>query len=59
MNVVKDNQPQSTFPYFQSNGITTTLYRGFNGELKATKYGRHVWYLKSELETFLTKKTEQ
>ena len=27
-------------------------------ELKATKYGRHVWYLKEELEAFLKKKTE-
>ena len=25
------------------------------GELKATKYGRHVWYLKEELEAFLKK----
>ena len=29
------------------------------GELKGTKYARHVWYLKDELETFLKKKTEE
>lgn len=28
-------------------------------ELKATKYARHVWYLKSELEVFLSNKTEK
>jgi len=26
--------------------------------LRATKYARHVWYLRSELEAFLKKKTE-
>ena len=29
------------------------------GYLKATKYARHVWYLKKELENFLENKTEQ
>ena len=29
------------------------------GLLKATKYARHVWYLKNELEAFLQNKTEQ
>ena len=29
------------------------------GELKGTKYARHVWYLRSELEAFLANKTEQ
>ena len=29
-----------------------------HGELKGTKYARHVWYLKSELEAFLKIKTE-
>ena len=28
------------------------------GDLKGTKYARHVWYLKEELEKFLIKKTE-
>lgn len=28
------------------------------GELKATKYAKRVWYLKTELEAFLRKKTE-
>ena len=30
-----------------------------HGELKGTKYARHVWYLKDELEAFLKVKTEQ
>jgi hypothetical protein len=29
------------------------------GELKATKFARRVWYLKEELEKFLQNKTEQ
>ena len=29
------------------------------GELRGTKYARHVWYLRSELEAFLRNKTEQ
>jgi len=29
------------------------------GELRGTKYARHVWYLRSELEAFLKNKTEQ
>ena len=28
-------------------------------ELKATKYAKHVWYLKKELEKFLENKTEE
>jgi hypothetical protein len=28
------------------------------GELRGTKYARHVWYLKDELEKFLRNKTE-
>ncbi len=28
------------------------------GDLKGTKYARHVWYLKDELEKFLRNKTE-
>ena len=37
---------------------TLDYWRG-KGELKGTKYARHVWYLKSELEAFLANKTEQ
>ena len=29
------------------------------GELRATKYARHVWYRKTELDRFLTVKTEK
>lgn len=29
------------------------------GELHATKYARHVWYLREELENFLRNKTEK
>lgn len=36
----------------------TLDYWRSRGELKATKYGRHVWYLKEELEAFLKSKTE-
>ena len=28
------------------------------GDLRGTKYARHVWYLRGELESFLKKKTE-
>ncbi len=37
----------------------TLNYWRDHGELKATKYARHVWYLKSELEAFLHNKTEK
>ena len=41
-----------------------SAYRTLNywrdrGELRATKYARHVWYLKKELEKFLEIKTEE
>lgn len=36
----------------------TLDYWRSRGELRATKYGRHVWYLKEELEAFLKSKTE-
>jgi len=36
----------------------TLNYWRDQGELKATKYARHVWYLRSELEAFLHNKTE-
>ena len=37
----------------------TLNYWRTQGFLKATKYARHVWYLKKELEIFLQNKTEQ
>ena len=36
---------------------TLDYWRG-RGELRGTKYARHVWYLKNELEVFLKRKTE-
>ena len=36
---------------------TLDYWRG-RGELKGTKYARHVWYLKDQLEVFLKRKTE-
>lgn len=38
--------------------IRTLNYWRDRGSLKATKYARHVWYLKSELDRFLAAKTE-
>ena len=37
----------------------TLDYWRFRGKLRATKYARHVWFLKDELEAFLKTKTEQ
>ena len=36
---------------------TLDYWRG-RGELCGTKYARHVWYLKDELEAFLKRKTQ-
>jgi hypothetical protein len=36
----------------------TLNYWRDRGELKATKYARHVWYLKEQLQAFLRNKTE-
>ena len=36
----------------------TLNYWRDRGDLNATKYARRVWFLKKELERFLTKKTE-
>ena len=36
---------------------TLDYWRG-RGELCGTKYARHVWYLKDELEAFLRRKTQ-
>jgi hypothetical protein len=37
----------------------TLSYWRDRDELRATKYARHVWYLKKELEKFLENKTEE
>ncbi len=37
----------------------TLNYWRDRGELMATKFARHVWYLKEELEKFLQNKTEK
>ena len=37
----------------------TLNYWRDHGELRATKYARHVWYLRNELEKFLGNKTEE
>lgn len=37
----------------------TLDYRRNHDELKATKFAKHVWYLKKELEKFLENKTEE
>jgi hypothetical protein len=37
----------------------TLNYWRDRGQLRATKYARHVWYLREELENFLRKKTEK
>lgn len=39
--------------------IRTLNYWRDKGCLRATKYARHVWYLKAELEEFLKSRTEQ
>ena len=39
--------------------IRTLNYWRDKGDLKATKYARHVWYLKEELDKFLENKTEK
>ena len=40
------------------SAIRTLNYWRDNDQLRATKYSRHVWYLKQELENFLKNKTE-
>jgi hypothetical protein len=37
----------------------TLNYWRDRGQLRATKYARHVWYLREELESFLRNKTEE
>jgi hypothetical protein len=36
----------------------TLDYWRFRGELRATKYARHLWFLREELEAFLKRKTQ-
>ena len=38
--------------------IRTLKFWRDRGQLRATKYARHVWYRKSELDRFLAVKTE-
>lgn len=40
------------------SSLRTLNYWRDRGDLKATKYARHVWYRKSELDRFLAVKTE-
>lgn len=40
-----------------NSSVRTLKYWRDQGELKATKYARRVWYLKEELEIFLKNKT--
>lgn len=40
------------------SALRTLNYWRDRGDLKATKYARHVWYRKSELDRFLAVKTE-
>ncbi len=40
------------------SAIRTLNYWRSRGELKATKFARRVWYLRSELDRFLEAKTE-
>ena len=37
----------------------TLDYWRFRGDLKATKYARHIWFLREELESFLKGKTKK
>jgi hypothetical protein len=41
------------------SAIRTLNYWRDKGHLKATKYARHVWYLREELENFLKNRTEK
>ncbi len=40
------------------SAMRTLRYWRDRGDLKATKYAKHVWYRKSELDRFLAVKTE-
>lgn len=41
------------------SAIRTLNYWRDQNYLKATKYARHIWYLRSELEDFLKNRTEK
>ena len=41
------------------SALRTLKYFRDRGELRATKYARRVWYLRAELDLFLTAKTEK
>lgn len=41
-----------------ASALRTLKYWRDRGELRATKFGRRVWFLKQELEEFLKRKTE-
>ena len=42
----------------QETAKRTLNYWRDQGQLKATKYARHIWFLKDELSRFLQNKTE-
>lgn len=42
----------------ESAARTLNYWRN-KGDLKATKFARHVWFLRNELTHFLKKKTEE
>ena len=44
--------------HLPKSSIRTLKYFRNRGELKATKFARHVWYRKTELDRFLEVKTE-
>ena len=41
-----------------ASAVRTLNYWRDKGQLKATKFARHIWYRKSELDRFLSVKTE-
>jgi hypothetical protein len=41
-----------------SSAIRTLSYWRDRGQLRATKFARRVWFLRSELDAFLSRKTE-
>jgi len=41
-----------------TSACRTLNYWRDKGELRATKYARRIWYLRSELEAFLRRKTD-
>jgi len=41
-----------------ASAIRTLSYWRNRGELRATKYARRVWFLRAQLDAFLSRKTE-